>query len=134
MYILLKTSFTLLVPTVVSLCMKQYSIATASFACFLTSIGNHRIHGQNNVIKCIDIIIQHGFGTYFTIKALYVAVATNNYIIVLPSAISISLVAVYWRIIHYIPCTSSQLYKHAIMHIVGSLGICIYSFMFASYQ
>lgn len=129
MYLLLKTSFTLAIPTCLSFLWKQYDVATSALLCLITSICNHSIRGQNKVIKLIDIFTMHGFGAYYTMRGIWMAISTQNYVYLIPSASAIAIVVVYWNIIHYIPNTSPQLYKHAIMHIVGSIGVCLYAYI-----
>ena len=127
MYILLKTSFALIVPTVLAYFVRQYDVANTSLMCLLISICNHSVKGQNKLIKTVDILIQHGSGVYLSLHSVILAVARRKVVYLIPVSMAIMLAMVYWKVIHCIPCTSNLLYKHAIMHITGSLCICCYS-------
>lgn len=134
MYILLKTSFALAIPTILALYLHQYDVARVSLACLLISICNHSMRGQNHLIKNADILIQHGNGIYFSVNGVVLAVTRRNVLFMIPSAMAILLVLVYWKVIHHIPCTSNMLYKHAIMHVIGSLCCCCYVVIHACNQ
>lgn len=127
MYVLLKTSFALLAPTVLSFFLEQYDVAATSSACLIISILNHRVKGQNHLVKHVDIAIQHGAGFLYTMNGILLAITRRNVVYAIPSIMALTLAVVYWRIIHHIPCTSNMLYKHAVMHVLGSLCICCYS-------
>lgn len=117
-FLLLKTSFFLLIPTWVAWYTHQYDIATATGCIFLTSIANHGTNIQ--AFRTIDIGFIHLCGIYYACEGVY-RLISYQWVFVVPFVMEILSGIVYWTLTRNVQC-----YKHAMVHLFGSIGISLF--------
>lgn len=134
MYLLFVSSFALLVPVVYSCFSHQYDITYSMIICFLTSICNHGFMGSYQILRIIDVLAINGLGGYYSTKALYRAVYNNELMYAIPLLLGGMLFLCYWTCTVYYTHISKGLYKHAYVHVLGAIGVCVYSYIQYNYN